>query len=163
MEKWYHLSNITKTLESIFSVVKYNFISYCIPILFNSMNIWPETHDLYVDLPYTGSRTFEEYSQWSRFSAGKWQIASSKIFSVTLPLGIILLFVPQPLWILEPFSFPCTCMFPLAQSFRQTSIMYAEELPFNHFLIYSRKVFCSHYIRTSQLFVECVIKLMPTF
>jgi len=41
----YHLSYITKNLESIFSVVQHHFSSCCIPVLSHSMNIWTDTHD----------------------------------------------------------------------------------------------------------------------
>ena len=52
----YHLSNITKILESTFSVMQHDFSSCLIPVLSHSMNIWPDTHDLYIVRPYTGSR-----------------------------------------------------------------------------------------------------------
>ena len=46
LEKWYHLSNITKILKSIFVVVQHDFSSFCIPVLNHPMNIWPDTQDL---------------------------------------------------------------------------------------------------------------------
>ena len=56
LEKWYHLSNITRNLELIFSFVQNDCSSRWISDLSHSMNTWPDTHGFWVDRPYTGSR-----------------------------------------------------------------------------------------------------------
>lgn len=70
------LPNITKILKSIFSAMQYDFCSCCSPLLSHS-KYWVWYTWLLKRPPVNRKQKFEEYPQWSRFSAGRWQHASS--------------------------------------------------------------------------------------